>query len=293
MRAAIGKGADIYVLNGLVGGAIEDFLGHDLRPVLNALCQIERWQEQVGQAPCAVMLDTGMTRLGISTRELSVLLDKGPSLNLVLALSHLACADDPSAEKNSVQLQHFRHCVELLKPLYPGLRASLSSTAGIGLGDGYHFDLLRPGIGLYGASPDPNNAWPWLASVVELRLPVIQVRTLIQQATVGYGASQTVVGGSTLATVYGGYADGLMRSVAGRGFGYLAGVRVPLVGRVSMDYCVFDITDAVPCLVDDGQEWQIEILGPHQTVDEIALQSGTIGYEVLTSMGCRYQRRYV
>ncbi len=296
LRGAIGGGASIYVLNGYQAIESDLFGRHALMPVINSCDQLHQWFLKGQPDAYAVMADTGMSRLGMSAEELLGQLKSlraDGRLAPHLLLSHLACADEPAHELNYVQLQRFQTVVAEAKALQPALKCSFASTAGIYLGSSWHFDLLRPGIALYGGSPDPTQPLA-LNRVVELQLPILQVRTLKETASVGYGAAQTLPAGAVLATVCGGYADGLLRSLSGRTFGYLGGVRVPMVGRVSMDYCVFDISNAIEKLGFNAvnEMGAVEILGEHQSVDELAISSGTLAYEVLTSLGNRYARVY-
>jgi alanine racemase len=158
---------------------------------------------------------------------------------------------------------------------------SLSATGGILLGPKYHFDLTRPGIGLYGGLP-----FEEATRAVALSLPVVQIRELAPGETAGYACAWTAEVPSRIATVSGGYADGLIRSLSNNAVLWHGNEPCPLVGRVSMDLITVDITH----LPDDPRT--LDILGPHQTVDDLAGSAGTIGYEILTSLGPRYGRRY-
>ncbi len=294
LRKALGACPTIYVLNGALGDDAQALMASDLVPVLNSLGQLAYWSGSGNGKACALMVDTGMSRLGLSVSELLASLQVSlKGLNAVLLLSHLACSDDPAAAKNADQQQAFEVALAETKRQFPNIRASLASTAGIFLGQSYAYDVLRPGVGLYGASPNPYAPQRQLLPVVQLGLQVVQLRATNQSVTVGYGASQSVPAGRVLATVCGGYADGLLRSLSGRGYGFCRGVKVPLVGRVSMDYCVFDVTDAGLSSAEEVRGLVIEVLGKHQTLDDMACQADTIGYELLTGLGARYRRQYI
>ena len=301
LRQAIGPGPIIYILGGYAppspprttqspppaGGRIRErvriettpdlYTTHNLLPVLNSAAQAAAWFSDHPRAACAIQLDTGMNRLGMEAAEFASLGPLPPSVRLVM--SHLACADQPGHDQNPAQLAEFARLTETL----PGLPRSLAATAGILLGPGYAFDMTRPGIGLYGG-------WPFSAArpVVSLHLPIIQVRDLAPGETVGYGATWTAQQPARIATLSGGYADGLIRSLGGGATGYLAGQPLPFAGRVSMDLIGLDVTGC-PAAVPGAM---VEIVGPHQSIDDLAASAGTIGHEILTSLGSRYRRRY-
>ena len=196
----------------------------------------------------------------------------------VLALSHLACADEPEHPMNRRQAETLARLATRL----PGLRLSLAATGGILLGAGYHHGLTRPGIGLYGGLP-----FAAARPVVTLSLPVIQVRDVAPGETVGYGAAWTAARPSRIALVAAGYADGLLRAIGGGNVAlYAAGTACPLVGRVSMDLITADVTDLAE------EPASLEILNARQTIDDLGRAAGTIGYEILTSLGARYDRVY-
>jgi alanine racemase len=224
-----------------------------------------------------VQLDTGMNRLGVEMLEWEavapILIEAGP----VMLMSHLACADDPEHPMNLAQLQAFHEMTD-----GTGLPRSLAATGGILLGPQYHFDLTRPGIGLYGGLP-----FDTATRVVTLSLPVIQTREVAAGEAVGYSCTWEADGPSVIATVAAGYADGLPRTLSNAAMLWDGDTPCPIVGRVSMDMITVDVTHLreVPKVLD--------ILGPHQTVDDLADAAGTIGYEVLTGMGARLARRYL
>lgn len=277
LRAALGPGPQICVLSGHMPGDTDMIGDLELTPMLNSLDQITRHLETLPGRPFGVQLDTGMNRLGIEAPEweavAGIVLEAGP----VLLMSHLACADAPDDAMNALQLANFHTMTD-----GAGVPRSLAATGGVLLGPDYHFDLTRPGIGLYGGLP-----FAGAASALRLSLPVIQTREVAAGEGVGYGRAWVAPGPALIATVAAGYADGLHRSLSGRATLWAGDVPCPLVGRVSMDMITVDIThlDEVPA--------ELDILGPHQGVDELAAVAGTIGYEVLTGLGPRYMRRYV
>ncbi|WP_128516819.1 alanine racemase [Tabrizicola thermarum] len=276
VRQALGPGPQIAVLSGHMAGDTEMIHDLDLTPMLNSLEQITRHLESLPGHPFGVQLDTGMNRLGVEMLEWQavapILVEAGPEL----LMSHLACADDPDHPMNAAQLKTFHAMTD-----GTGLPRSLAATGGILLGPRYHFDLTRPGVGLYGGLPH-QAAIP----VVTLSLPVIQTREVAVGEAVGYGCTWVAERPSVIATVAGGYADGLLRSLSGQAQLWDGDTPCPLVGRVSMDLITVDVTDLpeVPRALD--------ILGPNQGVDALADMAGSIGYEILTALGPRYTRRY-
>jgi alanine racemase len=201
-------------------------------------------------------------------------------------MSHLACADDPASAMNRLQRDQFRGALARL----PSASASLASSGGILLGRDYCFDLVRPGLALYGGNPQPGNANPFYVAAV-LSGRILQLRRVDKGEPVGYGATYQAERPSTLATVGLGYADGLMRAIGNRGMGAIGGKRAPVVGRVSMDLVTLDVTDIARHGLAPGAE--VEFLGDTITLEELAAAANTASYEILTSLGTRIERRYI
>ena len=285
LRQALGGQASIYILNGILPGTEGDFRAHDLRPVLNSLAQLDLWQ-----GAAALHLDTGMNRLGLSPDDAAVLAaapERLENIDLRFVVSHLACADEAGHEMNEQQ----RRLFDRLRAALPAKPASLGNSSGIFLGSDYHYDLVRPGVALYGGNPMPGAANP-MREVVRLRGRIIQLREIDTPQSVGYGATHRATGPRRIATVPVGYADGYLRSLSGQGMGRLAGVSVPIVGRVSMDLITLDVTEAPIEAAQAGALVDL-IGGGGEGVDDVAARAGTIGYEILTSLGRRYHRRYL
>lgn len=274
VRAAVGPEPEIFVFAGYTPGDAEALRRTEFRPLLNSPRQVSAFLAEHPRSPCGLQLDSGMNRLGLEPEELETL-DFGP-LDLRLVMSHLACADDPEHPGNAAQLGAFR---AMTTGFAPGL-LSLAATGGVLLGEEYHFAVTRPGVGLYGGLPFAD-ARP----VVRLAVPVLQVRDVNVGESVGYGAAWVATRPSRIATLAVGYADGLVRALSGAVF-HADGVACPVVGRVSMDLVTVDVTDLR--LEPDA----MEVLGPDQGVDALAAAAGTIGYEVLTALGSRYERVY-
>jgi alanine racemase len=279
LRAALGPGPEILVFSGPLPGDAAAIREAQLVPCLNSADQVETFANVATGDPCAVQVDSGMNRLGLEEHEVAALADVLAELKPRLVFSHLACADTPGHAQNDAQATAFgRHTAAV-----PAARHSLAATGGILLGASYHHDLVRPGIGLFGGLP-----FAQARPVVRLELPVIQVREVADGESVGYGADWTARRPSRIATVSAGYADGLLRALAGGSVALFAdGQPCPMVGRVSMDLVTVDVT-AVTHVPD-----RMEILNANQGIDDLAAAAGTIGYEILTSLGGRYERSYL
>lgn len=283
---------EILCLNGVAPGAADAYAAHRLTPVLGSLDEIAEWRAagHGGAAPAGLQIDSGMARLGLSAEEVDRLeADRRPldGLNLTLVMSHLSCGDDPAEPMNRAQRAGFERDRGRLG--LESLRSSLAASGGSFLGPDFHIDLVRPGAALYGLSPLMGEA-NLVAQVVRLQAKILQVRRVDRGTTVGYGATHRTTRPSRLATLSIGYADGYFRSLSNRGHAYLGPVRVPVVGRVSMDLLTLDVTDAPIDLARRGA-W-VDLIGPEHTVDDLAAEAGTIGYEVLTALGARYARHY-
>jgi len=286
--------ATIYVFDGVTPGSAPEFVHHGLVPVINSLTQLERWRDQarsLGRSlPTALHVDTGMLRLGLDDGEFATLIDRGDlldGLTIDVVASHLASADEAGSDQPERQLERFRG----LRQMLPVGRASLANSSGVFRHKAFHFDLARPGYALYGGHPQPDSGPNPMLPVVTLEAPVIQLRPGRPGETVGYGASVCLERPSLLATVAVGYADGFLRSGSGRSHVAVNGHPAPIVGRISMDLITIDVTDLPADAVTEGTP--VEVIGPHRTIDEVASDAGTIGYEVLTSLGGRYRRRYL
>mgnify|MGYP001809724108 CR=1 FL=1 len=292
LRPMLGA-ARIFVLGGVLPGSGADFVEHGLIPVLNSPEQIGLWSgfaQATGKTLAAALhLDTGMNRLGLDMAAVALLADDRRRLDGIdvrLVMSHMACADEPDHAKNPQQLTAFNAMSERLGLEVP---RSLAASSTIFLGPDHHFQLTRPGAALYGLNPIPGQSNP-MRPVVRLNGRILQVRDVDTPQTVGYGATHRFKRKGRVATVACGYADGLFRSLGNRGFGVIGGIKVPVIGRISMDLTTFDVSDVAPDLVHAGA--MIELIGPDHDCDSLAAEAGTIGYEVLTALGRRYLRDY-
>ena len=278
----------IFVFEGVLEGSVGSVFEAELIPILNSIEQIGRWRRVGAARPAAIHIDTGMSRLGLNEAEVREVSHAGllRELELQYALTHLACADVPTDPLNARQVRDFARLVALL----PEIRSSIGGSAGILLGPEYRGDLVRPGIALYGGSPFANGDSP-MEPVVTLEGVVLQTTTVGMQQTVGYGATHTVRSGARLATVGAGYADGYPRALGNRGVAFASGTEVPVVGRVSMDMITLDVSGVAPADLQPGDS--VELLGRNVLLDDLARAAGTIGYDILTGLGPRWQRRYI
>ncbi len=296
LRAALtGAGLDaaIYLLNGLPAGTEGDCLEHRIAPVLNQLTEIDAWakagRSREQPVPAILHVNTGMARLEMpidDARELARSPDRLTGIDLRYVMSHLACSNEPDHSMNLLQLRRFNQIVTL----FPGIPATLANSSGIFLGPDFHFAMGRPGAALYGIQPFDTGSSP-MEQVINLQGKILQIRFVDTGQTVGYGATHIAARRSRIATVGIGYADGFLRSLGGRASGYIGATQVPMVGRVSMDLITFDVSAVAEAFCRPGDT--IELIGPHRTVDAIAAEAGTIGYEILTSLGARYRREYL
>ncbi|MBS1184339.1 MAG: alr [Proteobacteria bacterium] len=288
LRPLLPLDATIYVLNGLLPGTAAAY-GDGILPVLNSLAQCRVWAEaNRSSRPSVIQVDTGMSRLGLDVAEQQALAGDPGLLSATgarLIMSHLACADEPDKPASGEQLAAFR----AVRHRLPGLAGSLAASSGIFLGPDYHFDVCRPGASLYGIETSPLAVG--IKPVVDLRVRVAQLREIEAGASVGYGYTFRASRTTRLATLATGYADGWWRRLSnGAGAAYFGDTRLPSVGRVSMDSFSVDVSALPQGALAEGD--LLELIGPHQSVDEVARAAGTIGYEVLTALGHRYHRVY-
>lgn len=276
LRAALGAGPAIYVLDGCLAGRAARMRAADLRPVLNTDAQLAEWRA-AGGGPCGLQIDTGMNRLGFRPEDAP---ESFAGLDLVL--SHLACADDPAEPMNARQRDAFAAAAAG----YPGTIRSFANSGGVFLGGDYGFDASRPGICLYGGGPEgrPDDR---IRPVATLTAEVLQVREVPAGESVGYSRGFVAEAPRRIATVAAGYADGVLRSYSPAGKVWLGGALRPIVGRVSMDVCAVDVT-GLEIAVGDA----VELFGPNRPLDDAAAAAGTVAWELLTSVGPRVARLY-
>ncbi|MDL2410226.1 alanine racemase [Rhizobium calliandrae] len=291
LRPAVPQDARIFVLNGLQPGNEDICAYEDIIPVINSIEQWRNWSRtarRLGRRlPAAVQFDTGMSRLGLPPEERPLLaedLTYRSDVEILFLMSHLASADDDESTQNWEQLEELRRIAEE----FPGHDLSFANSGGVFLGNPYHSALARPGIALYGGAP--SNATRPMEPVVRLDVAVVQTRTVPAGTKVGYGGIHVTAKQTRLATIAAGYADGLPRSLSDRGAVYFDGVRLPIVGRVSMDSITIDVSALPEGAIGIGS--LVEVLGPNRTLEDVAREAGTICYEILANLGRRYHRQY-
>ena len=288
----------VYVLDGLLPGAAAHYVGFDLRPVLSSLEEVHEWsafcKAERRRAPAAIHIDTGINRLGLprsEVEELAAYPELLAPFELALVMSHLACADWPDNPMNAAQ----RLLFDELRAKLPPAPASLANSGGTFLGPDFHYDLVRPGIALYGGRAFEGRENP-MKPVIRMRARILQVKDAPAGAPVGYGATFTTARPSRIATIACGYADGFLRALSGLAgkpgpVGYIGDHPVPVIGRVSMDLITLDVTD-VPITEAKRGAW-VEVMGGRVTVDDLTDRAGTIGYELLARLGRRVHRVYL
>jgi alanine racemase len=270
--------ASLSVLHGLADEDTAHAAASRARPVLNTTQQVARWREVAPARPCDVMIDTGMNRLGLSAEDVADGLLDG--LIIETLMSHLACADE-DAPMNALQRDRFRAVADRVG----AKRLSLSNSAGVCLGADYAFDLTRPGLALYGGIPR-REAEGSIRQVVRVEAQVVQRRRVAASETVGYNASFTTERDCELAILNIGYADGYLRGFSNTGRARIGEAFAPVVGRVSMDLTAICVDDAPE--VGEGDWIELDFDLPSASA-----QSGLSQYELLTTLGSRYDRRWI
>lgn len=289
---AVAPDASINVLCGLMPGTEREMVEHRLTPTIVNLQQLRLWQQQSiahgRQLPTGLHLDSGMHRTGLPAKESAQLAREHDRLNGLLVthvISHLASADDSTSTQPEQQLRRFFAATKQL----PQARLSIANSAGIFRGEQFHLDLVRPGIAIYGGNPQPDKQNP-MESTVLLEAPIVQVVDAAKGDLIGYNATYKTPRAGRHAIVAAGYADGVLRSMSNCGEVAVGGTRCPVIGRISMDLTAIDVTGIPESLLYPGAP--VELIGSTITLDDAARAADTISYEMLTSMGRRYRRRY-
>ena len=288
--------AEIAVLSNYLRGTEVELISNKLVPVLNDPADFACWSSASRAAgrklPAIIQLDTGMSRLGMMPEDVEKLAgdqDAFKGFTIKFIMSHLASADVHDSEQNLQQLDNFRNALALLEPLEPNAKACFANSAGIFLGSNYLYNMVRPGIALYGGNPTPHLSNP-MSPVVQLSARVLQVRDVPAGTHVGYSATWTAKRPSRIATLGLGYADGFLRTGSGKGRVAFGDLNAPIIGRISMDMTGIDVTDIATEACRPGD--YVEIIGPNRPLDDVATDHQTISYEILTSLGKRYRRVY-
>jgi alanine racemase len=291
LRAHLGpaRPAAIYVLDGLTEAAAPRLEAAGLTPVLSSLPQIAAAAAQAAVAgrPLSVALniDSGMNRQGLTIEEARAVvqsMDRLRGLDVGLVMSHLGSAFEPDNPRNSRQLAVFLEA----RALFPDARASLAASPGLFLGSDYRFDVVRPGMALFGGGPleRPDER---LRAVATLTAPILDIRNLRPGDLVGYGESVRIESPARVAVVAAGYADGVIRAAKDGGYAWLAGARRPLL-IVNMDILVIEIGDAKADVGD-----AVELLGDNAHIDDLAAAAGTVAHEIMVRLSRRAERVYL
>lgn len=293
LKRYLPREAKIVVLNGVLPGGEPYAAANGFIPVINSLAQLANWSLEAGRygapLPAVLQFDTGMSRLGLGANEAATICSNPDLLRNVdvqFIMSHLASADECLNPQNTGQLSAMR----TVAARFPDARVCLANSGGIFLGADFHGAMARPGLALYGGIVSDVIRNP-TRPVVSLSVRVIQTHTVPEGTLIGYGGSHRASVEMRLATLAAGYADGLPRSLSSSGAAYAFGHRLPIVGRVSMDSMTIDISSLPEDALHLGS--LVELIGTHQTLENIASDAGTISYEILTGLGQRYHRQYI
>lgn len=285
------KDINIYVLNGLFADEVVILTEYNLIPVLHNYEQVRIWQEYATKLckklPCIVKIDVGMKRLGMSVTDFDKFLESAADshLEILYIMSHLTSSEEQDNPSNQIQLQKFEQLAQML----PNIARSLANSGAIFLGPQYHFDLVRPGAALYGICFDSQNG---INCAVQLHAPIIHMHELLPGESIGY--NQIYVNNSNnsvlTATIPIGYADGFFRSLSNKAILYIDGIKVPIIGRISMDMTAIDVSMIPRDKLFLGK--QVEIIGPNSKISHLSGYAKTNEYEILTSLGQRFKRVY-
>jgi len=294
LRHAVGNSPQVAVFNGFWQPESEAYVAHNIVPVLNSMPEIEAYSvlsQKMGKTlPAMIHIDTAMNRLGLETQDLQTLQehpDKLSGTDILYVMSHFSSADDPKSDTHKTQNEAFLKACSMLPPA----KKSLANAPGLFRNKEYHYDMVRPGLCLYGLNPLPEQP-NMMKPVVSLDAPILQIREAKAGEACGYNETYRFEKNTKLAIVSLGYADGLLRSLTNRGKFYYKGYECPIRGRVSMDLTTIDLSNIPENEMPSAGEW-VEIVGEHQTIEQLAEDAGTNTHELLTSIGIRYERVYI
>lgn len=285
---ALKSDININILNGYWPDVHDLYEQHTLTPVLNSLSEVRAYAQKGGAA--ILHFDTGMNRLGMPADEAAQLFNDMSILSGIdvkCVMSHLMSAEETQNPINAEQRAKFKE----ITAYFPDVPHSLCNSGGVFLSQDYHFHIVRPGIALYGGKPTDGQDENPMNQPVSLSVPVLQIHAVKEGEFAGYNATHRFHKNGEVAVMSIGYADGVFRKVSNVGAFYYRGQKLPICGRVSMDLIICDISD----IAEENQPKagdMIEVIGTHQTIDDLAHDSGTISYEILTALGHRFKRSY-
>lgn len=297
LRKAINQTTkDIFILNGVTCDTSKDLFKYNLTPVINSEEQLRNYEQlaartwHTGKLPISLHVDTGMHRIGIDYNDFDKAItycQSSDAYDIKYIMSHLACADDIKSEMNKTQLNKLKK----IQQQYPQYLYSFANSAGILLGKEYFFDQVRAGILLYGCNPIENKKSNHVLPVASLHTKILQIYSITDSCSVGYKASHELTPGMVIATIPIGYGDGYPRALSNKGYCCIAGIKVPIIGKISMDLMSVDISNIPKEMMVVGQD--VEVIGADILVENIANMSNTISYEILTSLGNFIDKKYI
>jgi len=285
LRMIVGDAPLIAMLNGYQNKNSKFYFENNITPVINDMAELRAYKSLGDNLPAMVHIDTAMNRLGIDPSEITS--EDLAGLDVKAIMSHFASSEDPKDELNTIQAERF----EKIATIFPQYPKSLCNSSGIFLNESYHYDIARPGMALYGLNPAPYQDNE-IQSVISLNAEILQTHAVQEGEGAGYNATHCFESNTDVAIIDVGYADGIFRSLSNNANLYWNGIACPVRGNISMDLTIVDL-----CNIPEGQRPKagdvLELIGPNQTADDLAKDAGTIGYEILTSLSRRFERKYI
>ena len=285
LRMILGDEPLIAMLNGYQDQNSKLYLENNITPVINDMTELDAYKKQGNNLPAMIHIDTAMNRLGIDPDEISP--EDLKDCDVKAIMSHFASSEDKKSDLNTKQAERF----DKVTAKFPDIPKSLCNSSGIFLSESYHYDLVRPGMALYGLNPTPYADNP-TQSVITLDAEILQMHAVKKGEMTGYNATHRFENNSEVAIVDIGYADGIFRSLSNNTNLYWNGTPCPVRGRISMDLTIVDLGN-IPENKRPKAGEMLEVIGPNQTADDLARDAETIGYEILTSLSRRYERKYI
>ena len=281
----IDKNIELFILNCGHPFNFASIKKYKLIPVINNLKDLKLWSQYSSKKyHCILNIDTGMNRLGINLQELDGLsgTEYFKNINIKFIMSHFACAEDINNLMNKIQLEELLNCSKILKKICKKeIKTSICNSSGIWLGKEYLLDIVRPGAAFLGISPTLHIRNP-LKEVISIYAQITQIRRVKKNDTIGYGRTLTIKKNTTIATLSIGYSNGLSRLLSNIGDVYIKDKKLKILGRISMDLTVIDISIFKNDEVKNGDI--VEIFGPNRSLEEFAKMNKTIPYEILCTM---------
>lgn len=285
LRLILGDEPTVAMLNGYQDQNAALYRENNITPVLNDASELQSFKEKGAGLSAIIHIDTAMNRLGMSADDITIRDLEG--LDIKTIMSHFASSEDNQTDLNKIQAKRFTE----IAAEFPDIPKSLCNSSGIFLDESYHYDMVRPGMALYGLNPTPYAENP-MQSVIVLNAEILQIHAVKKGGTAGYNATYRFDNNANVAIVDIGYADGIFRSLSNVGNLYWKGMKCPIRGRVSMDLTIVDLSNIPEDQMPRPGE-SLEVIGYNQSADDLARHAGTIGYEILTSLSRRYEREFI